>query len=897
MTSRPGWLHRTFALWERILKRSFDIKLVVAFLVVLFLIALSSRSVQAEGIVAPKPRYCSANGLFGGSPDAVFQAEEEAVGTLACDGGNTEALYYVPYRTIYQAGGQSEGQCKVPGGNGTNYVTVPGDVVIVEIWHTACGAKYPPAPTGSYWTAYPIDNVCPEGSALGVDSQCHCNWSYADNGQGCTPYGITRSSAPPADACHVPKVGDPIYPLTGAIKESIDLQLGMDLAGRLDYNTSAAMALDPSAPTNSERGHDAATMPWDVVGDYWFTIFDKRLVYSPGPTADPLNVLIYNGSGEYIAFTKGSQGAFTSTDRQSALVAVSEGYRYYDYRRNAVELYSAGGQLQSILSANGQSLNIVYSTASTSSSVAPGPGYAIALVDSFGRTLNTGYRTLGTGKVRLATMVGPTEGVSLDYYPNDALKSVTWIQAGTSRVFNYDTTTAWALQSVQDESNVAWLRYGVDANGRATSQSFGNGAGAYSVTYFDAAGASTSPKATVSDTNNPAAGRFDRTFVWAVPTTVQVHLPNGEVSTWSPTVADNYPAPGSSSQPAGAGCAASASSNSYDSVGDITSHDDFNGNRRCTAYDTSRGLPTTVLEGRANNQACSFIPSTADVTHPERLTTTAWHPDWALKTREAEPKKVTTWVYNGQPDPIAGGTAACVTPATVLPDGKPLAVLCARYEQATTDTTGVQGFSAPVTGAKRAWTYTYNQYGQVLTETTPKLSPADTLSRTTTYVYYSDTSMNANVGHTMGDLQSVTNPLGQVTSFMSYDGAGRLLSSTDANGVVTMRTYWPRGWLKSQTVTPPGSAAPQLTSYDYWPTGLLKTVTMADASTLNYVYDDAHRLTDVSDSVGNKVHYVLDNSGNRTSEQVSDATGNLVSTVTRVFDALNRVQSQTGLAH
>ncbi len=42
---------------------------------------------------------------------------------------------------------------------------------------------------------------------------------------------------------------------------------------------------------------------------------------------------------------------------------------------------------------------------------------------------------------------------------------------------------------------------------------------------------------------------------------------------------------------------------------------------------------------------------------------------------------------------------------------------------------------------------------------------------------------------------------------------------------------------------------------------------------------------------------VLDTVGNKTSEQVSDASGNLTSTVSRVFDALNRVQTQMGLGH
>jgi YD repeat-containing protein len=170
------------------------------------------------------------------------------------------------------------------------------------------------------------------------------------------------------------------------------------------------------------------------------------------------------------------------------------------------------------------------------------------------------------------------------------------------------------------------------------------------------------------------------------------------------------------------------------------------------------------------------------------------------------------------------------------------------------------------------------------------------LSHTTTYVYYPSTSFTGSVGHTMGDVDTVTNPLGQVTTFTAYDKAGRLLSSIDANGTVTSMSYFPRGWLQAQTVTPATGTA-LTTTYTYWPTGLLRTVTTPDASALNYTYDTAHRLTDVVDGAGNKVHYVLDNSGNRTSEQVNDVTGSLVSTVTRVYDALNRVQSTAGAMH
>jgi hypothetical protein len=57
---------------------------------------------------------------------------------------------------------------------------------------------------------------------------------------------------------------------------------------------------------------------------------------------------------------------------------------------------------------------------------------------------------------------------------------------------------------------------------------------------------------------------------------------------------------------------------------------------------------------------------------------------------------------------------------------------------------------------------------------------------------------------------------------------------------------------------------------------------------------DAHRLTDISDELGNKVHYTLDFRGNRLKEQVTDPAGALARQVTRVFDTLNRLQQQTG---
>ncbi|MGH8549271.1 MAG: RHS repeat domain-containing protein [Methylococcales bacterium] len=76
--------------------------------------------------------------------------------------------------------------------------------------------------------------------------------------------------------------------------------------------------------------------------------------------------------------------------------------------------------------------------------------------------------------------------------------------------------------------------------------------------------------------------------------------------------------------------------------------------------------------------------------------------------------------------------------------------------------------------------------------------------------------------------------------------------------------------------------------------GNLIKVTLPDGGYIAYVYDAAHRLTGINDHKGNRIVYTLDNMGNRIGEQAEDAEGLLVRNISRVIDALNRVQQITG---
>ncbi|MDB6102767.1 MAG: hypothetical protein JWO52_2766, partial [Gammaproteobacteria bacterium] len=163
--------------------------------------------------------------------------------------------------------------------------------------------------------------------------------------------------------------------------------------------------------------------------------------------------------------------------------------------------------------------------------------------------------------------------------------------------------------------------------------------------------------------------------------------------------------------------------------------------------------------------------------------------------------------------------------------------------------------------------------------------PRTDVDTTTTYTYYTCTT-----GSECGQVHTVTNALNQVTTYNTYNIYAQPLTITDPNGIVTTLTYDARQRLTSRQV---GS---ETTSFTYWPMGLLKKVTLPDASYLLYTYDGAHRLTQVSDGLGNSIDYTLDAMGNRTAENVYDPSNTLHRTHGRVFNTLSQLYQDVNAA-
>ena len=288
----------------------------------------------------------------------------------------------------------------------------------------------------------------------------------------------------------------------------------------------------------------------------------------------------------------------------------------------------------------------------------------------------------------------------------------------------------------------------------------------------------------------------------------------------------------------------------YDSYGWVAGRTDYNGNLTCYANDPVRGLELVRVEGFGPGSACptnlaSYTPSAGT---SQRKISTTWHQAFTLPTSITEATRTTSFGYDASGNLLT----KTVTDTTVSPN------------------------------VSRTWTYMYNSFGQVLTAQGPRTD----VNSTAAYAYYNCTS-----GMQCGQVNTVTDALGHVWTYNSYNAYGQPLTIIDPNGVATTLTYDTRQRVTSRSI------AGETTSFSYYPTGLLKTVTLPDNGTLTYTYDGAHRLIQINDGLGNKVVYTLDAMANRTAEKTYDPSGALHRTHTRAFNTLSELYQDINAAN
>ena len=194
----------------------------------------------------------------------------------------------------------------------------------------------------------------------------------------------------------------------------------------------------------------------------------------------------------------------------------------------------------------------------------------------------------------------------------------------------------------------------------------------------------------------------------------------------------------------------------------------------------------------------------------------------------------------------------------------------------------------------RQTSYAYDTAGRLTSRTVRDTSTQE--SRTTSYTYNGAGLLQSVDGprsdvpditlytyDTAGNLQTIVNALGQITTVAETNAFGRPLRIVDPNNVETTLTYDLRQRLKTQTV------AGQTTRFDYDAAGLLTRVTQPDGATLDYRYDDAHRLFEVEDGNGNRMRYTLDALGNPKLTEALDSQGVVTRRSQRTYDRYGRL--------
>lgn len=519
---------------------------------------------------------------------------------------------------------------------------------------------------------------------------------------------------------------------------------------------------------------------------------------------------------------------------------------------NTKEIFDATGKQIATILNSGRKRFYEYSTATTPTSIAPKEGLLISIADENGRKLNFFYNSSS----QLTKMLDPNGGAYL--YGFDIFNNLTSVvyPDGTSRQYKYGeasninggtscgsyslNTLARLLTGIVDEKGVRYadFKYGCDQKAISTEHIGG-------------------------------VEKFSLAYPSTTTTTVTTAL--GSATTYNYTTILNTKNLTGLSQPAGSGCAASTKASTYDVSGLLKTQTDFKGNKTQFAYEVGRALETVRVEGVASTDSVDYLPQGKVLSASAKKITTQWHSQHRKPVKKAEPKLLTTFIYNGDADPFNSNQIANCSSSS-----QPF--LCHKVQQATTDVNGAAGLTAVVdsTIAKREEFYTYNGYGQQLTYSRTGVGTPDEIRE-----YYDITTSD----WTKGDLKSITNALGHKTEFTRYDPNGRLLAMQDANGVQTLFTYDARGRLTSQSV------AGAVTNHTYDLNGNRIGSVLPNGVTINYEYDAAKRLIAVVNALGDKINYEYDVESNLRFERFTNASGANTYTKQHVYDALSRVKN------
>ena len=296
----------------------------------------------------------------------------------------------------------------------------------------------------------------------------------------------------------------------------------------------------------------------------------------------------------------------------------------------------------------------------------------------------------------------------------------------------------------------------------------------------------------------------------------------------------------------------------------------------------------------------SQINGQATSTTPASTSSLSYGPDNFIASTVDEEGRTTNFTRNARGNALSTAEAAAAPaqrttgvtmhPALNLPAQVVRAGLTTNYTydaqgkmltRTETDTT-THTVPYSTNGQVRTWTYNWTATGRLLSINGPKAAVA-TQDDVVTFTY-----------SPQGNLLTSTNGLGQVTTFAGHDANGRPATMTDPNNVVTAFTYDGLGRATAINVKRPTTAANDaVTAIEYDSHDRVIGVTAPGTDKLIMDYNVAGQLTAVRAASGERIDYVSNAAGGVTSEITKRSNGTMARAITRTFDALNRMLTET----
>ncbi|MCH7335326.1 RHS repeat-associated core domain-containing protein [Acinetobacter sp. NIPH 2699] len=539
----------------------------------------------------------------------------------------------------------------------------------------------------------------------------------------------------------------------------------------------------------------------------------------------------------------GEKGWFIQRDKSLKLVYQPDGlWRVEQLKTGIIEYYDKTGRFIKMTYPNGQSIELSYDDVQLNISTIL-IDVLVKVTDHFGRSLQFNYNPQG-----FISSVTLPSGKQITYqYDNfNRLVSVIRPSYGT-KIYHYNESPNVApsgnpnlLTGITDEAGKRFANYAYDVQDRGILTEQAGGVQRYELTHHSSV--------------------------------TYVKNPYGTQITYSKSQASGSPRVKGISQ-----LGYSSLNNTYDPAGNITQKIE-KGQTTTYSYDLSRNLETSRTEAVGTAQA--------------RTINTTWHTDF--------PKPV-------QIQEVSQGQVIRTTIYSYDNQGNALS-------KTITD---------PNTQESRIWSYEYNNFGQMTKQTTPN-------GEVTTYQYdesngnlLSSTDANGiaitySLHNTDGQPTRITTSTGQITELV-YDDAGRVIQQKQTvsrddlqqqnnedglswwqqfvNAIYSLLNQeqpYTETEQKFIVIANQVSAQQAVNLYEYDPRGLLIATTLADGEHIEYIYDDAHRLTEIKDQSGNRTVYTLNPNGDITQTEVYGVTGQLEAKNRQVYDNLGRLQQTLG---